>query len=178
MTTPITFLFDDVRADDDHPIDWTKLLTVYPALQQKRLTWRESDPRFAAFVSFLESDGVQSALAAGAWQAALAEHLAYPPNQHFLFMLWQSHLERAGENTETTEISWLPAAVGERFVRWREQIQLDRSLLKGLENVCQSRDSKDFPAFRGTPLSTAFMYQTLQMMIANQASQSNAQESQ
>ncbi|WP_153115187.1 hypothetical protein [Rhodocyclus tenuis] len=175
MTTPITFLFND---DATLGIDWPSLLTVYPALQQKRLSWRESDPRFASFLSFLETDGIQSELTETTWRDALAEHLAYPSNQHFLFMLWQSFLKRTEENSGAIELAWLPDTLAARFAHWHKQLQLDRSLLSALDNTCQSGDSSIFPAFRGTPLSSAFMYQTLQAMVAGQAHQSNAQESQ
>lgn len=163
--TTIAFLFPQKTTA---PIDWVSIICIYPTLQRKRLSWRETDVRFGAFIDFMESDGQYTRLSEIDWHETLARHLEYLPNRHFLFMLWQGFLVRSSSENCPRPEDCLPEAIAQLLRRSLKNMEMDRSLLNSLEKACISENANGFPLFREIPLATAFMYNTLQQLISQQ----------
>lgn len=168
MNTPISFLFSPATPGN---VDWNALFAYSPALQRTRLSWRQCDARFAAFIDFLEGDGAQTTLDDADWQARFAAHLDYIANRHFLFMLWMGATRRNGESGSGSgsgsddPSAWLPAAHAAQFADWARRERADAALMESLENVSLADVPRPMPAFRGTPLRSVFMYRAFQKVI-------------
>lgn len=162
MSTQIAFLFPDVKPD---AFDWQGLFRTYPELQIKRLSWRETDPLFGAFVRFLETEGPRSSLDEISWRRQFADHLAYRPNCHFLFMLWLgiSHSDTTLPEPE----KWLPEKVAADFHHWRRDWEFDRAIMAILPGA-EGRPERAPLAFRGIPLESTFNYRIVPHLIAAQ----------
>lgn len=146
------------------------LMTIPPECQknvwQRRLSWKESDSRFGSFIDFLDAHGAHSTLSPESWQASLIEHLAYLPNQHFLFLIWLGTPPPKGNFSDSAPM-WLPHSIATSFSLWLHKWQEDERLTQSLREAGGNSTIASAMVYRGIPLASAMQYNAILSLVLN-----------
>lgn len=162
ITTPIAFLWP--KDSEGLNLLVANLPTGRKVLWQRRLTWRDTDHRFGAFLDFLDTHGAQSPLSLESWHASFSDFIKYLPNQHFLFMIWMDTLQRGGDSTAEM-LTWLPETVSVTFCLWREKSQTDERLIKSLREAGGISTLAQALVYRGISLASALQYNAMPSLV-------------